>query len=148
MGLFDKRIKEKDSVIPDQISGLLTDKGIDYKKDGTVFNFQANVDERIIGCNLVCDMDNSLLKFSAIFYDKVPNDKISGILELMARINGILAYGAFAFNFNHNMITCITTIPFDNAVLSYEQLERLCFNNLVNVNDYQGEFEELLKSTN
>ena len=34
--------------------------------------------------------------------------------------------------------------PHDNAIVSYEQLERLCFNNLLHINNYQNGFSQIL----
>jgi hypothetical protein len=63
---------------------------------------------------------------------------------MIARFNEKIWYGSFEFSFEFNIISLVTTLPIDNASISYEQLERLCFNNLLNVHYFQSGFEKLL----
>ena len=65
-------------------------------------------------------------------------------LELMARFNEKIWYGAFEFSFEYNLVSSVTTLPIDNSTISYEQLERLCFNNLLNVHFFQNGSEKLI----
>jgi len=147
MGLVDRTFKRKDTIIFEQVSALLSGKGIKFRRDGgegQLFKFEANVDERVIGCLLTCDMNRSLLTFSAILPYRIPNNKMVESLELIARFNEKIWYGAFEFSFEYNVVSFVTTLPIDNAFISYEQLERLCFNNLLNVHFFQEGFEKLL----
>jgi hypothetical protein len=64
MGLFDRAFKNKELNIFEQISELLLGKGIKFRRDGDngrLYKFEANVDDRVIGCMLVCDINRSLL---------------------------------------------------------------------------------------
>lgn len=137
----------KQKIIFDQISELLTGKGIKFRREGgegQFYKFEANVDERVIGCMLNCDLNRKLLTFSAILLYQIPNNKMLECLELMARFNEKIWYGAFEFSFEYNLVSSVTTLPIDNSTISYEQLERLCFNNLVNVHFFQNGFEKLI----
>ena len=146
MGLFEKILKKKEPNIFEQISELLLAKGIKFRKEGEIFKFEANVDERIIGCMLVCDMTRSLLIFSAVLPYQIPKNRMLEFIEMIARFNEKIWYGSFEFSFEYNMISLVTTLPIDNAAISYEQLERLCFNNLLNVHYFQFGFEKILNS--
>lgn len=149
MGLFDRTLRKKDPTIFEQISDLLSGKGIKFERVGAelqLFKFEANVDERLIRCMLDCDTNRSLLTFSAFLPFQMPNDKIGQCLELMARFNEKIWYGGFQFSFEYNVVSLVTTLPVDNAYISYEQLERLCFNNLLNMHYFQIGFERLLKN--
>lgn len=153
MGLFDKQFGRKEKSIFDQISELLTAKGIKYNRpshDNALFQFDANVDERVIQCVLVCDLSNSLLTFVAYLQDQIPEELLPEIVEFIARINKDVWYGSFHLDFEGGAIgyaSCKTTLPIDNAIVSYEQLERLCFNNLVHVNNYQNGFSRILNES-
>ena len=146
MGQFGK--KEND--IFEQISELLTGKGIKFTRaphDNALFQFEANVDERAIQCVLVCDTNVSLLTFAAYLQNPIPEENFPKILEYITRINRDIWYGSFQINFEGDFVghvRCKTTLPIDNAIISYEQLERLCFNNLVHVNNYQNGFSQIL----
>jgi len=131
MGLIGIKFKKKEPNIFEQIADLLHGKGIKFRNqtgEGQIFNFEANVGERIIGCTL----------------NSIPSNKIAECLELMARFNEKIWYGGFEFSFEHNLVSLVTTLPIDNALISYEQLERLCFNNLLNVHFFQDGFESLI----
>jgi hypothetical protein len=147
MGLIGIKFKKKEPNIFEQIADLLHGKGIKFRNqtgEGQIFNFEANVGERIIGCTLNCDIKRKLLTFSAILLNPIPSNKIAECLELMARFNEKIWYGGFEFSFEHNLVSLVTTLPIDNALISYEQLERLCFNNLLNVHFFQDGFESLI----
>ena len=147
MGLFNRDFKNKELNLFAQISELLLGKGIKFRRDGDngrLYKFEANVDDRVIGCMLVCDINRSLLTFSSILPYQIPNDKLLEFLEMIARFNEKIWYGSFEFSFEFNIISLVTTLPIDNASISYEQLERLCFNNLLNVHYFQSGFEKLL----
>ena len=150
MGLFDKQFGNKKKNIFDQISELLTGKGIKFNRpphDNALFQFEADVDERVIHCVLVCDINVSLLTFVAYLQNPIPKEKFPEILEFITRINRDIWYGSFQINFEEDSfgyVRCKTTLPIDNAIVSYEQLERLCFNNLLHVNNYQNGFSQIL----
>jgi hypothetical protein len=152
MGLFDKKFGKKEKNIFDQISELLTGKGIRYTRaphDNALFQFEANIDERVIQCILVCDINVSLITFAAYLQDPIPEEKRTEILEFITRINRDIWYGSFQINFEGDLpglVRCKTTLPIDNAIVSYEQIERLCFNNLVHVNNYQDGFLQIVKN--
>jgi hypothetical protein len=150
MGILDKQFSEKEKNIFDQISELLTGKGIQFSRaqhDNALFQFEANVDERVIQCILVCDIYGSLISFAAYLQKPIPEEKLPEILEFITRINRDIWYGSFQINFEGDFagyVRCKTTLPIDNAIVSYEQLERLCFNNLLHVNNYQNGFSQIL----
>ena len=150
MGIFDKQFGKKEKNIFDQISELLTGKGIKFSRaphDNALFQFETNVDERVIQCVLVCDINVSLLTFAAYLQNPIPEEKLPEILEFITRINRDIWYGSFQINFEGDFaghVRCKTTLPIDNAIVSYEQLERLCLNNLLHVNNYQNGFSQIL----
>lgn len=150
MGLFDKQFRKKENNIFEQISELLKRKGIKFRRsehDDALFEFEANIDERIIQCVLVCDINVSLLTFVAYLQNPITEEKFQEILEFITRINRDIWYGSFQINFEGDLVglvRCKTTLPIDNAVISHEQLERLCFNNLVHVNNYQNGFFKII----
>ena len=149
MGLFDRAFKKKEPKLFEQISDLLLGKGIKFTregKNGHIYKFEADVDERVIGCMLICDMNISLLTFTAILPFQIPNERLFEFLEMIARFNEKMWYGSFEFSFEFNIIILLTTLPVDNATISYEQLERLCFNNLLNVHYFQAGFEKILNT--
>ena len=153
MGLFDKQFGRKEKSIFDQISELLTAKGIKYNRpshDNALFQFDANVGERVIQCVLVCDLNTSLLTFAAYLQNQISEELLPEIVEFIARINKDVWYGSFHLDFEGGSVgyaSCKTTLPIDNAIVSYEQLERLCFNNLVHVNNYQNGFSRILNES-
>jgi hypothetical protein len=140
----------KQKIIFDQISELLTKKGIKFRRashDDAIFQFEANVDERVIQCILVCDINVSLLTFAAYLQYSIPEERLSEIIEFITRINRDIWYGSFEINFEGDFVghvRCKTSLPIDNAIVSFEQLERLCFNNLMHVYNYQNGFSHIL----
>ncbi len=125
-------------------------KGIKFRRaphDNALFQFESNVDERVIQCILVCDINGSLISFAAYLQKPIPEEKLPEILEFISRINRDIWYGSFQINFEGDFtghVRCKTTLPIDNAIVSYEQLERLCFNNLLHVYNYQNGFSQIL----
>lgn len=147
MNLFKKKEKNVFTLI----SKLLTDKGIKFKRpsyDDALFEFDADVDGNITKCVLVCDVSNvSLMTFVAFLSIRIPDEKLPEVFELIARINRLVWYGSFQINFEgdlKNVVRCKTTLPIDKATISYEQIERLCFNNLLHVHTYQNCFSKVI----
>lgn len=148
MGLLDKILNRKDDDLFVQIAELLNGKGIIFRRDENdeaVFRFEADIEGKVIKCILVCDQALKLLTFVAFIPNKIPVNIYPAALELIARINEDVKYGSFQLNIKIGIISCITTLPFNNAKISFEQLERLCFNNLLHVSEYQCVFFRVLE---
>jgi hypothetical protein len=124
----------------------LQGKGLNIDKDPNdenVLKFEADVDEKVIRCMIVCNFDYSLLTFCAILPEEIHEERLPKVLELMARVNESMWYGTFVINFETLILSCVTTLPFNNARISNEQLERLCFNNLLNIHHFQDGFSKV-----
>lgn len=126
--------------IHQQIHALLSGKGINYehpKEDRNVFVFHSDVDEHAITCILVVNLPANILRFNAYILRGIPKAKYFEVYDYMARVNELLPYGAFHLDPDEALIKSTTTLIMDKAEVTYDQLERLCFNNLLNVHAYQ-----------
>jgi hypothetical protein len=96
MGLFDRLFEKKEAGIFKQIADLLSGKGINFRREGEygeVFLFDANVDERVIRCMLVTNLERNLLTFSAFLPYQIPTNKVVDCFELIIRLNEKIWYG-------------------------------------------------------
>lgn len=123
-----------------QIHALLKGKGINYENpDGNanVFVFHSDVDDHVVSCPLDVNLPANILTFVAYLRQPDPKHKHCAVYEYLVRINVHTLYGAFHLNPDDSLVKCATTLIIDKAEILYDQLERLCFNNMMHVKAFQ-----------